>query len=112
MTDQEFTCRTCLNTREWHEVHRPRHPFNTGQSGATDFLKPKKEKPQPEIRQSAMPIDPVLRVALINKGVITPQDLRDAEAVIQAATGQFEATVRESRNGESTEETRGRQVQE
>jgi hypothetical protein len=46
------------------------------------------------------PIDPVLRVALINKGVITPEDLRNAEEVIRATTAQFEATVKESRRGQ------------
>lgn len=37
----------------------------------------------------AYPIDPVLRQALVDAGVITPQDLRNAEEKIQAITGLF-----------------------
>jgi hypothetical protein len=36
-----------------------------------------------------MPIDPVLRQALVDKGVLTPQDLREAEEKIHAITGLF-----------------------
>jgi hypothetical protein len=41
-----------------------------------------------------MPFDPVLRQALIDKGVLTPDDLRDAEAKIMVITGQFQDSVR------------------
>lgn len=51
------------------------------------------------------PFDPVLRLALINKGVITSDDLRNAELTIQATTGQM---VAEAEHGKPTEETRGR----
>lgn len=119
--DSEEKCKTCGNSWEWHQEQQPRHPFNDGQAGATAFLGLKDRKrghrvgddgngPQRGPQASPWPLDPVLRVALINKGVITPQDLRDAEEVIRATTAQFEQTVKESRDGQSTEEARRRKV--
>lgn len=35
------------------------------------------------------PFDPVLRMALVNKGVITPEDLTAAEAQIRAVTAEM-----------------------
>jgi hypothetical protein len=42
-----------------------------------------------------MPFDPVLRQALIDAGVLTPQQLRDAEDKIRSITGQFESQMKE-----------------
>lgn len=47
------------------------------------------------------PFDPVLRMALIRKGVITPDDLREAELAIQATTGQMVAEA-EGKGGQWT----------
>jgi hypothetical protein len=96
------TCHTCGHTKQWHEDKQPRHPFNDGQSGSTSFLTRQKGNATGNNgggtpSAAAYPIDPVLRTALINKGVITPQDLRDAEELIQATTAIFEASVKESR---------------
>lgn len=118
MTEPSETdiCETCGNPREPHPF---RHPFNEGQAGATAFLGVKKPKPghptgdngngaQNRPQTAPWPLDPVLRTALINKGVITPQDLRDAEEVIRATTQQFQDVTQGSRHGKSAEEARGR----
>lgn len=40
-----------------------------------------------QMRQSSFGSDPVLRLALINAGVITPEDLTKADAILQASGG-------------------------
>jgi len=75
----EAYCGTCGNTREWHDTHNTLHRFN----GALALPK------GAEVRQVTMPFDPVLRQALITKGILTPQDLRDAEEQIRAVTAQL-----------------------
>lgn len=105
-SEKELTCRTCLNTEKWHEENKPMHPFNTGEAGVKAFLRPIRDRGTPEgpqgvqrgAQRPAWPMDPVLRQALINKGVLTPEDLRDAEEYIRAVTGQFEKTVTRSRS--------------
>lgn len=92
-------CQTCDNSRAWHEANKPMHPFNDGQAGATAFLgrRDQRREPGPQrgseaarlSQRAAYPIDPVLRQALVDKGVLTPQDLKDAEDKIQAITGLF-----------------------
>jgi hypothetical protein len=87
------------------------HPFNDGQAGAAAFLGVKKrdrgnptsdggKTPQRGSQVSPWPFDPVLRQALINKGVLTPDDLRQAEEQIHAVTASFDAAVRGSRDGQ------------
>jgi hypothetical protein len=93
-------CQTCNKTYAWHLENNPMHPFNSGQTGATAFLGDRRARgdrsdgktPQRGVQgapRAAMPIDPVLRQALVDKGVLTPQDLRDAEEKIHAITGLF-----------------------
>jgi hypothetical protein len=87
-----MTCRTCLNTREWHEENNPVHPFNNGEAGATAFLKRRERKGSQrpaEVTQMSLPFDPVLRQALIDAEVITVDQLRTAEEKIRAVTAQF-----------------------
>jgi hypothetical protein len=98
-------CHTCGHNRLWHDNNSPLHPFNDGSAGARAFLGSKRDRDTPArpsnvqrgTERPSWPIDPVLRQALINREVITPQDLRDAEEQIRAVTAQFEATVKESR---------------
>lgn len=102
-------CRTCQRTREWHDENKPMHPYNDGQAGAQAFLGPKRERrdrdntgnaksPQRGAQTAQWPFDPVLRQALMDLGVITPDDLRSAEDKIRAVTGQFNDAVKESRD--------------
>lgn len=104
-------CYTCDNTYMWHQVFNPAHPFNNGsvsfkatfgartpdggRTGPQRGSQGAETPPAP-----AMPFDPVLRQALIDAGVLTPQQLQDAEDKIRAITGQFEQSVRET-NDES-----------
>lgn len=49
--------------------------------------------PAPEMAPGPFPADPVLRMALIMKGVISPDDLATAEQIIAASSGQSIASV-------------------
>lgn len=97
--EPDSKCYTCENTYEWHEANKPLHPFNTGEAGATAFLDPRTKRDRSgaqrgsegvrSAQRAAFPMDPVLRQALVDAGVITPQQLRDAEEKIHAITGMF-----------------------
>jgi hypothetical protein len=91
-------CQTCGNTWEWHEKNSPRHPFNDGSMGASVTFK-KKHQQNPSVVPSSMPFDPVLRQALINKGVLTVEDLRDAEAQISVVTNLFTRESNDPKGG-------------
>jgi hypothetical protein len=62
------------------DVH---HKF-IGEGGSLEQLDPpKKNPPKPQI-VSGPPIDPVLRTILIEKGVITVEDIEKAERTLQS----------------------------
>jgi hypothetical protein len=97
---EELVCETCKNPKLWHDSQPEgaiRHPFNPGNLPASaTFGKrdqrgkdPRAGTVQAQPASVPFPFDPVLRMALIRKGVITPDDLRDAELAIQATTGQM-----------------------
>jgi hypothetical protein len=98
--DLDSECQTCKQSYRWHLDNKPVHPFNTGAAGVrTLFQKRGDRDPQrggktpqdssqtPE--PTAWPFDPVLRQALIDKGVLTPDDLANAKAKIEAVTAQM-----------------------
>lgn len=119
MPEPSDRCQTCRNTYAWHEENNPVHPFNDGQAGAKAFLGSRRVRDPQTGRKVAQqgsqtpptvvwPSDPVLRVALMNAGVITADDLRRAEEQLRAAMGPiFEGGP----NGQQAEGTRGREVQ-
>lgn len=77
-------CTMCNRPEDGHVGMR--HPFTM--PGSVQRL----EGPEMTgvVRQSQapeMPFDPVLRMALINTGVLTPQDLTDAERIIASISG-------------------------
>jgi hypothetical protein len=76
-TDEE-KCTTCGRTRVWHQENKSRHAFN-GKLGQTPM--------RPQVKAAPWPFDPVLRQALIDKGILTPEDLTAAEAKIRAISG-------------------------
>jgi len=92
-------CHTCKNTYAWHQETKPMHPFNDGEAGAAWFLGERDQRDRKGAQRgseavrmaqrAAFPMDPVLRQALVDAGVITPQQLRDAEEKIQSITGMF-----------------------
>lgn len=90
-------CTTCTNTFQWHQENETRHPFNPGGSvpvSATFGRRRADGTNEPgkgrhggaETVGAAVPgpypFDPVLRQALIDKGVLTADDLRAAERKI------------------------------
>lgn len=94
MPEPTDKCRTCGNSWGWHQEEKPIHPFNNGEAGATAFLKRRaresndRQKDDQPPRMPMMTGDPVLRQALINKGVLTPEDFRAAEEMIRVVTAQ------------------------
>lgn len=98
----ERICLTCSKSHEQlaREGVIPKHPFNDGSIGTNETFgrrlasgdrTPPGGQPV-EVAEVRWPFDPVLRQALINKGVITPEDLTAAEAQIRAVTSQFNAS--------------------
>lgn len=82
MSDTDV-CRTCKNTRAWHSANHPRHPFKPEHTGSTPTL----DGPNVAVTTLHVPHDPILRLALINKNVITPDDLADAEKTFKYLNG-------------------------
>lgn len=99
MPNDDDICATCANSWAWHVENKPVHPFNDGQAGAKAFLDSRRAR-DPKSRDSdaqrgsetpptvVWPTDPVLRIALMNAGVITADDLRRAEQQLRAAMGE------------------------
>lgn len=82
------TCTTCGKPTDPHPY---RHPITT-MSGNNDtswlVKKPEKASERPaDVPAQILPFDPVLRQALINKGVLTPEDIARAKAQIDAING-------------------------
>lgn len=80
----ENLCTMCQRPEDGHAGVR--HPFTP--LGVVQRL----EGPDTAgfVQQTAapdMPFDPILRMALINKGVLVPQDLTDAERIVTAISG-------------------------
>jgi hypothetical protein len=98
-------CETCKNSRGWHLEEKPRHPFNDGSTsfkttfGARTPHDGKKtaQDGAESVSRVPWPHDPVLRQALIDLGIVTSQNLRDAEDKIRAVTAAF---LEGGRNGE------------
>jgi len=100
--NEERVCLTCGKSHEQlaREGVIPKHPFNDGSISTTttfgrrlasgDRTPPGDQSVQ--VSEVRWPFDPVLRQALINKGVITPEDLTAAENQIRAVTDQFQSS--------------------
>ena len=117
-------CHTCWKPHPWLDGTFPKHPFNDGRGTvSTAFMGPSRVRdPQSGVKtpqrgsqgplttvvDAPWPFDPVLRQALIDKGILTPEDLHSAEEKIRAVTAAFQQGGVVS--GEQTEGTRGRQV--
>jgi hypothetical protein len=89
-------CTMCQRPEEAHAELR--HPFTPeGKNAGTEWLKPKESTPgfvgpsgntsSPVIQTSSLPFDPVLRTALLKKGLLTMEDLEEADAFIRAVGG-------------------------
>jgi hypothetical protein len=76
----EVLCEVCRQTKAWHEEHRPQHEFSL--DGQLRRAQPMTvEAPMPNV---SIPSDPILRLVLIEKGLITSEDLAEAEAKLRS----------------------------
>lgn len=107
-------CTICNQTRKWHEDHKPKHKFvepggdpqiqrvddrSSNSKTIQPGLTPEEEALRKRLREPGrvMPLgdgptfgftsDPVLRMLLVEKGVITPEELSATEAKLQAISG-------------------------
>lgn len=114
---EDDRCLTCGQTFGWHQEHNPRHPFST--DGSTDFLNTNRRRDQARAAKGAQRgsggpqivspgNDPVLRIALINRGILTPADLVIAEEQLRVAL----AEVMQSGQAQQAEGPRRGEVQE
>lgn len=86
-------CTLCKNDREWHRENNPRHPF-TPPEGSLAFLgdgnkarqEAKERHPSRPVKVlQGLPSDPALRILLIEKGLVTQDELNDVERRIREA---------------------------
>jgi hypothetical protein len=101
---EQITCIVCNNSgigdpRDWHHW---RHSFKGGKGPVSPPQSP--VPPSPGTPMTAGPaFDPVLRLALVNKGLITVQDLQDAQTEMYAITGNIPQLIGEIVGGESSD---------
>lgn len=83
-TIDESKCRRCGQTEEWHRDNRPQHRFDTEAGPLTMDSQPGEK---PRLNTSG---DPILRIALIRAGILTPQEIDQAAKDFENAqsTGQ------------------------
>lgn len=100
-------CDICGHTQGWHDEHLTKHKFNGGASSLNE--KPPKitsESMPPfnpqSVEQSPRLADPVLRMALINAGVITVEQLDSAQRIFDILNG----VAREQAHFEETHKPR------
>lgn len=80
MTEQGM-CRTCRNSFEWHQENSSHHPYNSGETPVNNVFSKKKRPAQPG---PSIPFDPVLRQVLMDKGIITAEDILAAQNKLMA----------------------------
>lgn len=68
-------CKICPDTEENHD-HRQHEFVGPGEDAIV------RKASQGDTPTHGLGFDPVLRVALVNKGILTQQDLRDAERLV------------------------------
>ena len=113
----------CGQTRGWHELNNTRHKFTPkGQAIDTRQFDRKRTRERREgdspsrrvlsaqgaaergvLRPVSSPFDPVLRMALIDAGIITVEQLQEAEKKIAVFTQQVTQTGLVYRGGENAD---------
>lgn len=89
--DDVLICSLCHQTKSWHRKHRPAHSFNGTPGSLND-----RPTTAPASRPSAPPegstrtvqavADVPLRLAMIRRGLITPEDLAEVEKEMAEAS--------------------------
>lgn len=105
MSDGPRTCSTCGNPYDPEniaETHPYRHPVN-GSIFNTKKTEMDQQEPGLLDKVKSLPSDPLLRFALIQAGVITPEQLEQAELVL-AATGMAVTGPQIRREARSTDD--------
>ena len=101
-------CRTCGNTESWHRDNDPHHPFVDKNSDQPDGLGPRKKKDKDQdggkarseaVVRQGFPSDPVLRVALVRKGILSMADIEAAELELREAAERGGGVVLYKRSG-------------
>jgi hypothetical protein len=101
-------CTTCAKTHPWPDGTVPKHPFNGGppvkrKDDDTARTRHPITPTDRGISQLSMPFDPVLRMALIDAGVITSEQLTAAETKLNTITGVVTHRLREQARMEANE---------
>lgn len=89
-----IVCSVCHRPEEGHNA---RHPFiRPGEALNGEFfgkkeneylISPSDNTSRPVMQTSSLPFDPVLRTALLKKGVLTVEELEEADAFIRVVGG-------------------------
>jgi len=85
--NRDAVCKMCSNTYGWHKDNNPRHPFVPLESNETmPLTKKDRQKQQKTVLQTReWPADPILRIALIDKGLLSMADIIAAEQKLREA---------------------------
>lgn len=82
-------CQICNQTEEWHKLHGVKHAFSPD---STKF-RLAEHKITAEAVVNKLPSDPVLRMVLIRKGIISVDDLAEVEKELRTVgIASYEAT--------------------
>lgn len=88
-------CSVCGNDQVWHVQSGARHPYTPeGVEWDMRTTNDRRKSTQAEPGAAAVrllhgPIDPVLRQALMDKGILTPEDLEEAERKVNLISQAF-----------------------
>lgn len=86
---EDDICRTCDRSRAWHDENRPQHPFrdkgDIAPMGITEKERRKALPRKTQVNTHEWPGDPILRIALMSKGILTMADIVAAEQQLREA---------------------------
>jgi hypothetical protein len=93
----------CGQSEEWHRTHFARHPY-TPPNGTNELRDTSSDRKAIQddsglITRSDVPFDPVLRLALIEAGVITTQQLDDAHKKFKVVMAAVNNVIGEEKDG-------------
>lgn len=101
--DPAAECQMCNNSYAWHIRNFTRHPFTP--LGARNELRDVTRDKKPSqthsdaITRTTTPFDPVLRLALIEAGVITIEQLAAAETKLRAISAEINQVLERTDDG-------------
>jgi hypothetical protein len=103
LVDPPGPCNMCNQSYEWHQTHFARHPYTPPGSrnelrDATRDKKPSQARSDAIVRTTT-PFDPVLRLALIEAGVITVDQLTAAEMKLRAVSADISEVLERNDRG-------------